>query len=139
MQYLLYNLHHQNKFGNIQELTINLSKNSNSNIKGINGYNNNNNIYIYSQNDFDNCQVKEFDNSNNDVNNEINKEKNVLNEMDEANNNCNQIKETIIKDASSSDGKLNVFIKYIEMPNMDETIKKEPFNNNIILLNYIIY
>ena len=130
------NSHHQNKFGNIQELTINLSKNSNSNIKGINGYNNNNNIYIYSQNDFDNCQVKEFDNSNNDVNNEINKEKNVLNEMDEADNNSNQIKETIIKDASSSDGKLNVFIKYIEMPNMDETIKKEPFNNNIILLNY---
>ena len=123
----------QNKFGNIKELTVNLSKNNNNNIFNNNEINNNNkeNIFIYSKNDFDNCLVKESENINNN-NDELNNENILINEVIEENDE-NFIKEIIIKDVSSSDKRLNVFIKYIEMQNINENMKdKASYDNNIL-------
>ena len=129
------NFNPPNKFGNIQELTVNLSKNNNVNNKVNNK--NKENVFIYSKNDFDNCIMKESDNNNNNIiiNNydEFNDEKNLTNEESDE----NQIREIIIKDVSSTDRKLNVFIKYIEMPNINEMNQPRVFYYNYALLKYI--
>ena len=127
------NFNPPNKFGNIQELTVNLSKNNNVNNKVNNQ--NKENVFIYSKNDFDNCIMKESDNNNIIINNydEFNDEKNLINEETDE----NQIREIIIKDVSSTDRKLNVFIKYIEMPNINEMNQPRVFYYNYALLKYI--
>ena len=128
------NNHNHNKFGNIQELTVNLSKNRKNDINSI--YKKDN-IFIYSQNDFDNCRVKEYKNDSNENNsyNELNEDKNLVNEADIENENI-PLKEIIIKDVSSSDKRLNVFIKYIEIPNMNKIFQRKSIYYNINLLKY---
>ena len=128
------NNHNHNKFGNIQELTVNLSKNRKNDINSI--YKKDN-IFIYSQNDFDNCRVKEYKNDSNENNsyNELNEDKNLVNEADIENENI-PLKEIIIKDVSSSDNRLNVFIKYIEIPNMNKIFQRKSIYYNINLLKY---
>ena len=128
------NNHNHNKFGNIQELTVNLSKNRKNDINSI--YKKDN-IFIYSQNDFDNCRVKEYKNDSNENNsyNELNEDKNLANEADIENENI-PLKEIIIKDVSSSDNRLNVFIKYIEIPNMNKIFQRKSIYYNINLLKY---
>ena len=128
------NNHNHNKFGNIQELTVNLSKNRN---KDINSIYKKDNIFIYSQNDFDNCRVKEYKNDSNENNsyNELNEDKNLVNEADIENENI-PLKEIIIKDVSSSDKRLNVFIKYIEIPNMNKIFQRKSIYYNLNLLKY---
>ena len=128
------NNHNHNKFGNIQELTVNLSKNRKNDINSI--YKKDN-IFIYSQNDFDNCRVKEYKNDSNENNsyNELNEDKNLVNEADIENENI-PLKEMIIKDVSSSDKRLNVFIKYIEIPNMNKIFQRKSIYYNINLLKY---
>ena len=128
------NNHNHNKFGNIQELTVNLSKNRN---KDINSIYKKDNIFIYSQNDFDNCRVKEYKNDSNENNsyNELNEDKNLVNEADIGNESI-PLKEIIIKDVSSSDKRLNVFIKYIEIPNMNKIFQRKSIYYNINLLKY---
>ena len=128
------NNHNHNKFGNIQELTVNLSKNRKND---INSMYKKDNIFIYSQNDFDNCRVKEYKNDSNENNsyNELNEDKNLVNEADIENENI-PLKEIIIKDVSSSDNRLNVFIKYIEIPNMNKIFQRKSIYYNINLLKY---
>ena len=128
------NNHNHNKFGNIQELTVNLSKNRKNDINSI--YKKDN-IFIYSQNNFDNCRVKEYKNDSNENNsyNELNEDKNLVNEADIENENI-PLKEIIIKDVSSSDNRLNVFIKYIEIPNMNKIFQRKSIYYNINLLKY---
>ena len=128
------NNHNHNKFGNIQELIVNLSKNRKNDINSI--YKKDN-IFIYSQNDFDNCRVKEYKNDSNENNsyNELNEDKNLVNEADIENENI-PLKEIIIKDVSSSDNRLNVFIKYIEIPNMNKIFQRKSIYYNINLLKY---
>ena len=128
------NNHNHNKFGNIQELTVNLSKNRKNDINSI--YKKDN-IFIYSQNDFDNCRVKEYKNDSNENNsyNELNEDKNLVNEADIENESI-PLKEIIIKDVSSSDNRLNVFIKYIEIPNMNKIFQRKSIYYNINLLKY---
>ena len=128
------NNHNHNKFGNIQELTVNLSKNRKNDINSI--YKKDN-IFIYSQNDFDNCRVKEYKNDSNENNsyNELNEDKNLVNEADIENENIPS-KEIIIKDVSSSDNRLNVFIKYIEIPNMNKIFQRKSIYYNLNLLKY---
>ena len=128
------NNHNHNKFGNIQELTVNLSKNRKNDINSI--YKKDN-IFIYSQNDFDNCRVKEYKNDSNENNsyNELNEDKNLVNEADIENENI-PLKEIIIKDVSSSDNRLNVFIKYIEIPNMNKIFQRKSIYYNLNLLKY---
>ena len=125
-----------NKFGNIQELTVNLSKNrTNNNVNSI--YKNKENIFIYSQNDFDNCRVKEYKNKPNQNNsyNDINEDKNLVN-GDDIENEEFPLKEIIIKDVSSLDNRLNVFIKYIEIPNMNKIFQRKSIYNNSNSLKY---
>ena len=122
------NLNQPNKFGNIQELTVNLTNKNNKMNE------NKNNIFIYSKNDFDNCLIKESSNNNNNYN-EIKEEKIKIKEGKEESNE-NDLKEIIIKDISSSDKKLNVFIKYIEIPNIEKYIKKNRSINNYVFLKY---
>ena len=123
-----------NKFGNIQELTVNLSKKRNN---GINQIYKKENIFIYSQNDFDNCRVKEYkiNENQNSSYNELNGDKNVTNEADIENEEF-PLKEIIIKDVSSSDNRLNVFIKYLEIPNMNKIFQRKSIYYNINLLKY---
>jgi hypothetical protein len=118
-----------NKFGNIKELTVNLSKKNNNEIKESKD-----NIFIYSRNDFDNCLVKESENNNNN-NDELYNENILINETNEKSYE-NFINEIIIKDVSSSDRRLNVFIKYIEMRNIND-ITKEKLSYDVNLLKYI--
>ena len=122
------NLNQPNKFGNIQELTVNLTNKNNKMNE------NKNNIFIYSKNDFDNCLIKESTNNNNNYN-EIKEEKIKIKEVKEESNE-NDLKEIVIKDISSSDKKLNVFIKYIEIPNIEKYIKKNRSFNNYVFLKY---
>ena len=119
----------KNKFGNIKELTVNLSKKNNNEIKESKD-----NIFIYSRNDFDNCLVKESENNNNN-NDELYNENILINETNEKSYE-NFINEIIIKDVSSSDRRLNVFIKYIEMRNIND-ITKEKLSYDVNLLKYI--
>ena len=124
-----------NKFGNIQELTVNLSKNRNN---GINSIYKKENIFIYSQNDFDNCRVKEYkinDINQNNSYKELNEDKNIENEAHIENEEF-PLKEIIIKDVSSSDNRLNVFIKYIEIPNMNKIFQRKSIYYNVNLLKY---
>ena len=125
------------KFGNIQELTVNLSKNRNNNNNINSIYKNKDNIFIYSQNDFDNCRVKEYQNNNNAYN-KINEENNLGNDADVENveNNEFPLNEIIIKDLSSADNRLNVFIKYIEMPNIKKIFQRKSIYNNFNSLKY---
>ena len=118
--YFNLNQHQQNKSGNIRELTVNLNNNNILN-------KNKDNIFIYSKNDFDNCMMKEY------------KYNNIKNDDNEINEESDDyfIKEIIIKDVSSSDGRLNVFIKYIEMPNLNKHIVKKLSNNNFGSLKYV--
>ena len=122
------------KFGNIQELTVNLSKNRNNNNSINSIYKNKDNIFIYSQNDFDNCRVKEYQNNNNAYN-KINEENNLGNDADVENDEF-PLNEIIIKDLSSADNRLNVFIKYIEMPNIKKIFQRKSIYNNFNSLKY---
>ena len=123
------NLNQPNKFGNIQELTVNLTNNNNKkNVKKVTNQTNEN-IFIYSKNDFDNCSIKESNNNKNY--NVLKDEKNIKNEGNEENE--DELKEILIKDVSSTDKKLNVFIKYIEMPNINKFIRKNIFDDCNIL------
>ena len=122
------------KFGNIQELTVNLSKNRNNNNNINSIYKNKDNIFIYSQNDFDNCRVKEYQNNNNAYN-KINEENNLGNDADMENDEF-PLNEIIIKDLSSADNRLNVFIKYIEMPNIKKIFQRKSIYNNFNSLKY---
>ena len=122
------------KFGNIQELTVNLSKNRNNNNNINSIYKNKDNIFIYSQNDFDNCRVKEYQNNNNAYN-KINEENNLGNDADVENDEF-PLNEIIIKDLSSADNRLNVFIKYIEMPNIKKIFQRKSIYNNFNSLKY---
>ena len=122
------------KFGNIQELTVNLSKNRNNNNNINSIYKNKDNIFIYSQNDFDNCRVKEYQNNNNAYN-KINEENNLGNDADVENDEF-PLNEIIIKDISSADNRLNVFIKYIEMPNIKKIFQRKSIYNNFNSLKY---
>ena len=124
------NLNQPNKFGNIQELTVNLTNKSNKMNESEKINQNKNNIFIYSKNDFDNCLIKESSN-NNKYYNEIKEEKIKIKEVKEESNE-NDLKEIVIKDISSSDKKLNVFIKYIEIPNIEKYIKKNIYHSILI-------
>ena len=128
------NSNNKNRFGNIRELTVNLSKNSNINNNKI--YKNKENIFIYSQNDFDNCRVKECVTNNDENNiNYIKEETNMVNGAVEANDDYS-FKEIIIKDVSSSDGRLNVFIKYVEIPHCNEKIQQKTIYQSLNSLKY---
>ena len=135
---MYYNLNPSNKFGNIQELTVDLSKNNKNNFTNITKNQNKENIFIYSRNDFDNCSTKECNNNYININNnydELNDEKNFTNEGNEESDESH-IKEIIIKDVSSTDRKLNVFIKYIEMPNINKIFQPKVSYNDYVLLKY---
>ena len=125
----------KNRFGNIRELNVNLSKNRNINNNTI--YKNKENIFIYSQNDFDNCRVKECINNNKENNNYKSEkdETNMINRTFEDNDDYT-LKEIIIKDVSSSDGRLNVFIKYVEIPHSNEKIQQKSVYQNFTSLKY---
>ena len=178
----------QNKFGKIQELTVNLSKNENifknNNIKTNNeniDINNITNVNDYNPNDINyngnngeindnkmvNEEVKESfkennqlnDNNGNPVNNKMNENINgdnvnnnnnneiLTNNNNDYNNNSisndnknddtdesddNVTKEIIVKDVSTRDKRLNVFIKYVELSNYI-SLKHDP--NKIRIFN----
>ena len=125
------NLNPYKKSGNIKELTVNLKQNCNNNSL----YKNDNNIMIYSKNDFDNCLMKEYEYKSKNNNYNENYKKTLLKEENERND-ANVIIEKIIKDVSSSDGRLNVFIKYIEMTNLNHFKKKKSNINSYSTLEY---
>ena len=136
-----------NIFKNIQELTVNLSKNYknflNKNIYNDKTDNNDDKILISSQNDFDNCRFYESKNFKDQRNiiinenyfNDINKEKALLEEVNDEISD-DSIKEIIIKDLSTSDKRLNVNIKYIEMPKICKLMKKRSIYEYNYLLKY---
>ena len=121
--------------GEIKELSVDLSRNQNINgniSENVNDKNTNEDFNINNK-DYDNGnnEIKKDINENNnegsninDNNENINTNNNDCNEMSNGNNVINQdtdesedniIKEIIVKDVSTRDKRLNVFIKYIEM------------------------
>ena len=117
-----------NENGNNIEIkkTIEEFKNNEINNNNINNENMNENI---DENNNDNV-------NNNDVNNDNNEligsngNNNVNDDTEESDDN---IREIIVKDVSTKDRRLNVFIKYVELNQWN--ILKNTFNNNDFLLN----
>ena len=147
--------------GEIKELNIDLSSkpNINGNIsENINEKNNNEEFNINRENydngkieirkniNENNIEVDENDNEENNINDNkenINTNNNDCNEMSNGNNVINEdtdesednvIKEIIVKDVSTRDKRLNVFIKYIEMQGLRNNSTSFTNNHPLCLL-----
>ena len=140
--------------GEIKELNIDLSnrQNINGNINENANEKNTNEDLNRNKKTYDNGNIeirKDFNENNNeesninDNNENINTNNNDCNEMSNGNNVINEdtdeseenvIKEIIVKDVSTRDKRLNVFIKYIEMQGLKKNSNKVTNNHLLCLL-----